>query len=75
MSKIVFFDKDDILSTLLIHVFKNTEFVYNPMSGRPMKFDYLELKDNIKWQRLKPKDYTNLLKNMAKSYINHLPKK
>lgn len=75
MSKIVFFDKDDILSLKLIYVFKSTEFIHNPMSGRPMKFDYLELKDSIKWQNLKPKDYTNLLKNMAKSYINHLPKK
>ena len=62
-------------SYLILYVFKTTEFEFNPMSGRPVKFDYNELKDNLKWQGLKPKNYANLLKAMCKSYIAHLPQK
>ena len=72
-SKIVFFDQLDLESYLILYVFKNTEFINNPMNGKPTKFDYLELKDNLIWQNLKPQNYANLLKHMARTYIRHLP--
>lgn len=65
----------DIESHKILYVFKNTEFVTNPLNGKPQKFDYLELKDSLEWQNLKPKNYANLLKHMAKIYIRHLPTK
>ena len=55
-----------------MRIFKNTDFEINPMTGSPTSFKYEQLKDNITWSGLKPKDYVNLLVAIGRNYIRHL---
>lgn len=73
-SKYVFFEDDDIESHVMMNIFKNTSMDYNPMNGMPSNLNYLHLKDNIKWNGLKPSKYTNLLMAMSRNFVNHLPR-
>ena len=72
LSSYVYFDKLDIEPLTIIHIFKSVNFEYNQMSGKPIKFDYNELKDSIKWSGLECKKYVPVLKAMCKSFISHL---
>lgn len=72
-SKTVWFKDEDLEAHALISVFKNTDFEYSSVTGRPVKFQYLDLLNNIKWIGLKPKDYMSLLKAMCKKFIASLP--
>lgn len=68
------FAKDDIEALTIIHIFKTCDFVYDSMSGRPLKFEYLMLKDIIKLRGLNWKNCLELLVSMCKTFIKHLPK-
>lgn len=45
------------------------------MSGKPLKFEYLMLKDAIKWKGLSPKMFVPILNAMSREFIRHLPDK
>ena len=72
-STYIFFKDEDIESRVVSYVFKSVDFEYNPMSGRPLKFDYLDLLNTTKWQGLEPSKYIPILKAMCRNYIKHLP--
>lgn len=64
---------EDLERLVIINIFKSTNFEYSQFSGKPMKFDYNELKDNIEWKGLELSAYVPLLKSMANQYIKYLP--
>lgn len=72
-SKTVWFKDDDIEAHLIVDIFKSTDFEYSPMTGKPLKFEYQDLLNNLKWSGLPPQDYIKLLKAMCKTFINSLP--
>jgi hypothetical protein len=72
LSKIVFFEDDEIEAWVVINIFKQLRFEYG-MSSKPMGYHYEALKDSIKWIGLRPKDYVGLIHQMFINYVNNLP--
>ena len=66
-SLIVDIPKGDIYY-LLLSIFHSTQKLYD--GGRLSGYDYLSLKDLVKWNGLKPKRYIPTLIDMMKSYMN-----
>ena len=72
LSKIVTFDDDDMEVKIIQHIFKQLHFKYSGFNKKPVGFDYMQLKDNLKWNGLKAKDYVPLITQMFYSYVKSL---
>lgn len=68
------FDKQDIEAQLIMYIFGSLDFEYGGMGGKPTGFKYQPLKDNIKWNGLKPKEYIPLIRKMFITYVNNIQK-
>jgi len=55
-----------------MYVFKQLQYEYSGMSGKPTGFKYDHLKDLLKWNNLPPKHYTQLITTMFYSFLKHL---
>ena len=53
---------------MIVYMFNNSQFEYgmNGLQG----FNYLSLKDTIKWNNLHPKDYVPILQRCMNNYLN-----
>lgn len=49
--------------------------IFNSTQKGITGFEYEHLKDNIKWNGLKPKEYVNLLNSMLNKFIEKIPSK
>ena len=65
-------DPNDLLCS---YFFKNLQFEFGAMGGKPIAYNYEKAKDAITWQGYKPKDIIPLVDVMFNSYVNNLPKK
>ena len=56
-----------------MYVFKTTQRQYT--QGHMVGYNYDHLKDNLKWNGMKPKTYVPLLMQMLNKYIEKTPAK
>jgi len=54
-----------------MQIFKQLQFTYG-FSGKPTGFNYLQVKDSLRWNGLKPKNYINLISQMFYNYVKNL---
>lgn len=72
MSKIVFFEDDDLEAKKIMYIFNSLKFEYTAMVSKPTGYNYLKAKDFSKWQGYKPRDIIPLIDRMFQNFSFYL---
>ncbi len=66
--------EDDKELFILSHIFLQIPWEYDGM-GNIIGKKYDAIKDYLKWNGFKPKEYTNIVLRMGQIWVNNIPKK